>query len=378
MNNFPVQFYDRVVYVVAVVFLLSLAYSEALKSISLVLMLALLSYAVATNIVTISKDKVNSIIGLHVLFVVMGIWLGVNSEESLKQFSDVLKIILVFLFFREMNLYYFKRSYLYAFILIGFSLAVFPEFLSYNEVTHDYIKLRSVGSVNRSATYAVYIFVLSLYFFKYSEKTFFKFIGGFLIFLSLIAIILGGSRMAMFSLPMITFAYFSLQRGVKIKDMLLWVILFSFLWLTMYLVFPEARSFSRFDQGFEDMGRIQIWISSINIWIQNNILFGIGIGNSVLFSTVDFFGNNAVESKIDNAHNLYLDILLERGILGLITFLMFIKHLFFKTELEDIILIRVLIFSLLLMGLANITFRYEFALLFMSIAGISMNKFLKY
>jgi len=378
MNNFPVQLYDRVVYVVTVVFLLSLAYSEALKSISLVLMLVLLSYAVATNIVTISKDKVNSIIALHVLFVVMGIWLGVNSEESLKQFSDVLKIILVFLFFREMNLYYFKRSYLYAFILIGFSLAVFPEFLSYNEVTHDYIKLRSVGSVNRSATYAVYIFVLSLYFFKYSEKTFFKIIGGFLIFLSLIAIILGGSRMAMFSLPVITFAYFSLQRGVKIKDMLLWVIFFSFLWLTMYLVFPEARSFSRFDQGFEDMGRIQIWISSINIWIQNNILFGIGVGNSVLFSTVDFFGNNAVESKIDNAHNLYLDMLLERGILGLITFLMFIKHLFFKTELEDIILIRVLIFSLLLMGLANITFRYEFALLFMSIAGISMNKFLKY
>ena len=70
-------------------------------------------------------------------------------------------------------------------------------------------------------------------------------------------------------------------------------------------------------------------------------------------------------------------MLLERGLLGLITFLMFMGLLFFNKNYNDSkvsFLLPLLVFSLLLMGIANITFRYEFGLLFVTIVGAYLNQ----
>ena len=81
---------------------------------------------------------------------------------------------------------------------------------------------------------------------------------------------------------------------------------------------------------------------------------------------------------IDNPHNVYLDMLLERGILGLATFLAFLAAVFF-TRSNDLfgIYLRLIIISLLLMGIANITFRYEFAYLFVILTGSYLNQSIK-
>ena len=67
--------------------------------------------------------------------------------------------------------------------------------------------------------------------------------------------------------------------------------------------------------------RLQIWNNYISEYLNGNLLFGYGYGSS-------FF--NAVSLKAANAHNQYVDILYEAGILGLLIFTYMIYTFFFK------------------------------------------------
>ena len=125
------------------------------------------------------------------------------------------------------------------------------------------------------------------------------------------------------------------------------------------------------------MPRLQIWYVSIQAWLQNNIFFGVGVGNSIQFDVFDYFQNTSLTRHIDNAHNVYLDMLLERGLFGLVSFFGFMISIFFIKDSNNSkfpIFMKVLVCSLLLMGIANITFRYEFALLFVTLVGAYLNK----
>lgn len=386
MNNTSIQLLDRAIYSITAIFLLSLAYSEALKSISIVLMTLLLAYALLTKQCNVTKDLTNGAIVLHALFVVIGIWVGINPDESMEQFSDILKILVVFLFFREINLRFCTSDHMYRYLLIGFILAAAVELYHYDVIYNDFVKLKSVGSVNRTATYSVLIFVLSFGLLRRyirnldKHKFIYLYISAIALLVSLTVIILGASRMAMFTLPLIIVTFFIFDKIVSMKNLFFIVLSMTAIWLIIYNILPEARFIERFNQGFDDEMRIQIWLSSFQIWLEHNLFFGIGVGNSISFNTSEFFGKDAIGLYkgaigvyIDNTHNVYLDMLLERGLLGLSTFLLFMGSLFFNKS-NNVTLIRILIFSILVMGLANITFRYEFGLLFVCIAGLSLNK----
>lgn len=133
--------------------------------------------------------------------------------------------------------------------------------------------------------------------------------------------------------------------------------------------------------GFNDIARMQIWVSSFYSWLDNSWLFGIGIGNSIFINVVDYYPNpnQALTTYIDNPHSMFLDMLLERGLLGLVTFVIFLSSIFLfqNNNLNCKIFIRTLIFSLLVMGIANITFRYEFAMLFVIMVGAYLNPAIK-
>ena len=110
-----------------------------------------------------------------------------------------------------------------------------------------------------------------------------------------------------------------------------------------------------------------------------NFLFGIGVGNSIFIDVKEYFPIGAWTRYIDNPHNVYLDMLLERGLLGLVTFITFLFSILSIKEKNQnfLVFIRTLIFSLMLMGMANITFRYEFALLFVILIGSYLNLSIK-
>lgn len=379
MINQEPSLFDKFVYIVISAFLLSLAYAEALKSISLVLMLALFVYALLSDKASISRDGINTAIVLHMVFVIMGVWVGINPEESLKQFSDVLKILLVFLFFREIDLKFLNIEKILKPLIYGFIFALIVGMYLYYFQGMDFVKLRSVGSINRSAVYMVLILMLLLPFAYRDEapNIFWKLAVG----LTVVGIVSASSRMAMFSLPLLFLCFVYLKDSLRIKHILLVVLSVVFVAIVPEL-FPGTRLASRFNQGFDDPARMQLWEASIKYFFDSNPLLGIGVGNNMFIDLKTYYGPNAHYATLDNTHQLYLDMLVERGILGLTTFAVFIG-LIMKNSHNNLkqhpiyISVFLMSFAVLLMGLANITFRYEFGLLFVVAAGLSLNKSLK-
>lgn len=379
MSSQKIGVFNKLVYGTIGIFLMSLAYSEALKSISLICMLILFVYAILEQKINISRDGIGLSIVLHTLFAILGIWIGINTEESLNQVSDVLKILLVFLFFREMDFKFITFEKILNLLIYGFLFALILGLYAYYFQGMDFIKLRSVGSINRSAVYMVLMLMLLLPFaFRQAKKR--NIDWQLIAFLTVVSIILGASRMAVLSLLLLVPLFLYLKDALRLKHILLIVILFIIFLILIPELFPESRLSRRISQGLNDPARIQIWIATIKYFLEsNNWLLGIGIGNSIFIDVRTFFGQHAITTAIDNTHQLYLDMLLERGILGLLTFLGFMT-LIMKRSLRCLkdhpIYISIFLMSsaILIMGLANITFRYEFALLFVSIVGLSLNK----
>lgn len=365
------------VYLTIVMCALFLAYSEFFKNLSIVLMFFYLLYHVLVGNLTIKRDLVNIALIIHLLVVLIGVWTGINYQETLTQFSDILKIVIVFLFFREVNLSFISLQNVIVFLIIGFIATVGHSMADYLIYGSDSLKLNSVGSINRSATYIMYIFIVSLVLKDFFQSKYVRILLFFGLVISVSALILGGSRMVIFSLPIIIALYIFLQKKYSFNKFLLLGFLSALLAIIIIFLFPDSRVSSRFYQGFSDPARMQIWMSSIYAWWSNNIFFGIGVGNSIFIDVADYF-DNAITRNIDNTHQLYLDMLLERGFLGFVTFFTFLGSLlFFDVKKERKTLIQLLIFSMCLMGFANITFRYEFALLFVIIIGSILNSSLK-
>ena len=375
MNFLNLQMSDKLLYIIVAIYLLFLAYSEALKNISVYLMFGYLLFQLFSRNITLTIDIVNVSILAHLTVVIIGIWVGVNSQESLNQFVDVAKIVWVFLFFREINLRFLTYEKILQLLIIGFIIAITEAMIQYFFLGVARIELHSVGSPNRSAVYIMYILVASLCLMpKYNNNTS-KFLIPFCFLIASISIIIGGSRMAVYSLPLILIYYFLFYKNKSIQKVILIVIALILLICSLVYFYPDLFLSQKLSLGFNDKHRIQIWLSSIYIWLEHNLWFGIGVGNSIFFSVSDYF-TPAFTLDINNTHNVYLDMLLERGILGFTTFLIFIYSLFFYKSSYDLKLkplLPLVVFSLLLLGLANITFRYEFALLFVTIIGAYLN-----
>ena len=118
-------------------------------------------------------------------------------------------------------------------------------------------------------------------------------------------------------------------------------------------------------------GRLDIWKKSIDI-VKDNFIFGVGFDNFYLAypnpkieSGVSFMITNGVIEEevksyyvVDNAHNIYLHILVSNGVLGLIPYLIlclltFIKGLKQNSKLIFLLLSGFIAYSI--QGFANIS-----------------------
>ena len=364
-------------YSIVSVFLLFLAYSEALKNITVYLLIGFLLFQIVFQKIELTRDIINLSIISHLIIVIVGIWFGINSDESINQYMDVVHIVLIFLFFREAKLNFLTYESIINFLFVGFIFAVFIGLFNYLYLGQPRLELHSVGSVNRSSVYMMYIFITAICLMSQYKNKLSRLLFPFVAFLSLLSLILAASRMAIYSLPFIITLYLLLSRKIKLKNFYLSLFLLVFSLFALYLLLPESSVLkTKLSMGIVDIPRFQIWIVSINAWLQNNLFFGIGVGNSIFIDVKDYFYDAARTQFIDNTHNVFLDMLLERGILGLISFIIFLSAIFFHRDVNHpnfTILLKVLIFSLLLMGISNITFRYEFALLFVTIIGSYLN-----
>ena len=163
MDFFSLNLKDKVLFSLIVILTLFLAYSESFKNLSAYLLIGFFLWSVITSKIKITKDLVNISIISHLLIVLCGVVFGINTNESLDQSKDVIRIIILFLFFREANLHFLTYERILNLLFLGFVLtalaSIYYFIYNFTPTIYNRIELNSVGSINRSAVYITYIFI---------------------------------------------------------------------------------------------------------------------------------------------------------------------------------------------------------------------------
>jgi O-antigen ligase len=169
-----------------------------------------------------------------------------------------------------------------------------------------------------------------------SLKLVFRICWLFVGFFLLISIYFISSRAAMLAALVIIPIYALFKIITFKKSRLLWIMVVAILILSIPIILKNDRvkillgGFQR-EQKLNLRNsdeRIIIWESALKI-AKNNLLFGVGIGDvrAELTSEYNRRGEKKFGGEKANAHNQFLEILLENGIIGLILFFTFIRYM---------------------------------------------------
>jgi O-antigen ligase len=231
-----------------------------------------------------------------------------------------------------------EKKYLFIFVILS---TIPPLLWGLTELlilfTKQSLQLHSVGHVNHSAIYLCMMAGASLVFLSSQFQTLKKKFAFLLTFLSIFllsAVVISQSRGAFGIVFLLTFAVFLLSKlSGKIKMMFL--ALLSIFLITIIFINPAPVIEKQIiKQNNHDVlaARDKVWRVALEI-ARLNPLFGIGGGNysyinynqikASVESRGETFNKEDFAFKNSHSHNIYLSNLVDRGILGLITFLIF-------------------------------------------------------
>lgn len=111
----------------------------------------------------------------------------------------------------------------------------------------------------------------------------------------------------------------------------------------------EQISDGSFNKKIADDGRLLIWKSSVNI-IKKNVLFGVGIGDvrDKLMKEYELIGDKDLINSRYNAHNQFLEVSIEGGIIGLMIFLMIIGLMIYYAISKRNLMLGLFMFEMLI------------------------------
>lgn len=251
----------------------------------------------------------------------------------------------------------------------------------------------SYFSIHQHPSYLAMYVILSIFiaFETWFEKSL-KFYGRVLwlmisVFL-LISIYFLSSRAGILTIILLVPFYFFYKLKQKRKGLILALSIL----LILFVIFPLIRSNERVKIVFDEIsegtlkqnvlqdGRVMIWRSALQI-IPNNLIIGVGIGDvrTELMKEYIKIGNKELIENNYNAHNQFLEILLENGLIGLIIFMVLFVFMAFiaiseKNLLFGLFLMMMIIFFMfetVLYRLAGISFFSLFSFLLLYIPGTS-------
>jgi len=265
--------------------------------------------------------------------------------------------------------------------------------------TKGALQLHSVGNVNHSAIYLVMINGASLALLSsqlQAPKTKYIFINILLFILLLSAVIISDSRAAFGVLFLIAFAIVLLSKlTTKIKKISVALLTIYLINIVFIMPAPVIKK-QIISQNNHDVmaSRDKVWKVALEI-ARLNPLFGIGGGN---YSYINYnqikasaesrgraFNAEDFAFKNTHPHNIYLSNLVDRGILGLITFLSFMfiwlitlikSYIKFNQDSKAMLFIMgsfsswTTIFGI---GFVNTTFHHENALLALFFLSLHLN-----
>ena len=366
MNSIKTINKSQILYVSLCLLVFSLPLIEVLKQITLAVIIVYGFYYLYKNKIYIKYDILFfSFLGLIVAFVLSAIT-NSNSIEILDNSKYLFRLFFLFIVLYTFN-YNIKlnKKIIYS-ALFGYMLSLMWGYYDFINADFNrlFLKLHSVGHINHSSIYMVFMLIILISYILFN-KTLFDFKEKIMLyiifFITFATIFLIGSRAAMYTsigiLSILAIYYLFITKNYQN------LLVFIFLPFIAYFIMDVySLSEVKFMKGFQDSPRVSLIISGIQDWQESgNYLFGLGAGNFNI-------SGNAIAS---HAHNTYINLLVENGLLGLGFYLVFMLSLGLKlfNQLKEHKKSCILIISMLLwianmvLSFANTTFHHENALL---------------
>jgi O-antigen ligase len=366
----------------------TLPLTEGLKNLALISFILIGLYSTYKKEIVIQFDLLNKLAISIPLTIIIGAYFTIDSINSIKHMSSILTMSILFIYIRELQLSQKRINILLVSLFIGFLITLAWGYNDFIYNGKNFLELHSVGHVNHSSIYMLLIFIISFVYLSLNFKELtisLKIFISIVILASLISIFVSGSRATMYTSIGILVLY-AIYSGYKLQNK---YIIFGIvtLLICIYLLFigdVNTRMSQKFAQGFEDSARINLIYSSYYTWINNNIFFGIGLGNGALIDLHDYYPQS-IYTILTHSHNTFLTYLVERGLVGLMAYISFIFVLFYilvqklRQNNNSFILICAILLWIMnfIISFANTTFHHENAILMLIIWAIAVGSLRK-
>ena len=366
---------------------LALPLSEAIKQIATVGIALSGGYLLYLRQVTVTRDLMFFGALLLAGASLLSIPFAQNPSGALHGAIDIIKPLAIILILRELSLD--NRSILRFFALLFFSFIIAVIWGEYNLLVgiKDYLQLKSIGHVNHSAIYTG-IIILSAYGVLFSrnlgasepEKYFIIRLTTVTLLVGFFALVVEGSRGAIIGtlIPLFLTILFTRQYRDRKTRYLLFVIFL----VSLATLLSSTYTINKIRQGlFYDSGRFSIWLAAIKAFVDQNILhqlFGMGSKNFNFIDLQHYVPSFPI-AHFSHAHNTFITFLLEKGLIGLFGYLLFLLGLlkdlwqFCRERYLRIIAFNVFILNLIV-SIVNTTFHDENSLLMGILWGLALQK----
>jgi O-antigen ligase len=216
------------------------------------------------------------------------------------------------------------------------------------------------------------VFIALESFFDSSISRYHRYFWLFVSIILLVSIYFLSSRAGMLSaiilVPFYLFRKFIMLGKKKYLGLSLFIV--AIILLTISLTNPRVNNYLKWRSG-KELGDINIKDDRFTIWnsvnniLENNILFGVGTGDIQEALNNEYLktGNTRLAEANTNAHNQYIEIILENGLIGLIIFLSLFGMMFYIAITEKNILF--------LMFILIVLFSFLFETMLNRLAGVS-------
>ncbi|MBC8147657.1 MAG: O-antigen ligase family protein [Bacteroidetes bacterium] len=204
-------------------------------------------------------------------------------------------------------------------VYIGLVVMLFGNYVGHEKIIIDTPVTRQIGfNPNELAIIAIILIVIELFLIKKGENN------PIMLLVPILTNLLTVSRGGIILLSLTLVIWFIKGKRVVIP------ILFSFAIIALIIQTPDIEIINRFTEieqehgGVENLKRYKLLMRGILVFLDNPV-FGIGVGS--FYKTRMSYGIEYYGGKFGDAHNMYVQVLLETGIIGGIIFAIFVYHL---------------------------------------------------
>ncbi|MFW6016586.1 MAG: O-antigen ligase family protein [bacterium] len=273
----------------------------------------------------IMKNEV--IIPLLLLFLlsILSLFNVTNYSKAFSAIGSILEIIIPFLI-----TYYLlikKGSYisrwLFYFMITGSSIITIVAMYEYFILNVDRVE-SLVGNANILGVYMLFVIPHLIINTFYANEVKYKLLFASLSFIHFLALIFSGSRSAFLGVLLSAFVLFYIKEKKMILVFLIVVVLLP-LFGSVILYDRLLNTYENFLEGNREQ-RFYIWKNAIEMF-RNNPIFGVGAGQFPIYYKV--YEHSLSRRIFTHAHNIYLQIAAEYGLLG-IGIIVWLKYIIIK------------------------------------------------